>query len=128
MADQILKVYNLGFRFLRRTKSGTTDFVVYQNTTNLNIRAYGVVDPATTGYCHLEFRVSASDCVITTLNDTALNPSQGCGFVKFSVVDNNGYRSEVSVVVTDFVQESASPDYKFWLNGWSGAQKLVPLI
>lgn len=132
MANQLLTTYGLGFRLIRKLSTGaSSDLVVYDNNsaTSQNIRVYGVVDAETTGKVHIEFTVNSSDCVITTLDASAVNQVNSCGMMYFFYKNTLGQRKRISIIMDDFVVESGRPSgkYNIFLNGTSQAQDLPPL-
>lgn len=128
LTNQILQVLDLSFRVLRKTKAGTYDLVVFTGTGTINIRVAGIIDINTVGFCHLEFNVASADCVVTTLNDTALNINNSCGYICFKYKDREAVFQTVYVAITDFLQESSNNNYNFYVNGNSSAQKLPDLF
>lgn len=128
LTNQILQVIDLSFRVLRKTKAGTYDLVVFTGTGTINIRVAGVIDINTIGFAHLEFSVDGSDCVVSTLNDTALNINNSCGYICFKYKDREAIFQTIYVAITDFLQESSGGKYYFYVNGNTSAQKLPDLF
>lgn len=129
MSNRLLAVDNLGFRVLRKLVGGGTDLVVYQATVKFNVRVAGTINSGSPGRCHLEFSVDTSDCVLTSLNASAVNETNSCGYVTFQYVNDNGTVVEVTIIIDDFLLESGRPSgkYNVFLNGYCAGTDLPPL-
>lgn len=114
MVAQLVKVNVKQIRLYRKLDTGRIDQILTDSLTERNGYAAGCVTSANQGYAHLEFAVKTTDCSINTLDATATAPESYVGIVTFLSKED----IPLTMVVTDFIVESKTPNYNFYINGW----------
>lgn len=114
MVAALIKITLRQLRLYRKLDTGRIDQILSDAQPERNGYAAGNIQFGNQGYAHLEFAVKSTDCSVNTLDVSATAPESYVGIISFDNEDGE----LMTMVVTDFIVESVTPNYNFYVNGW----------